>query len=157
MATRRAPDLHQSGCCTIDIGPSSQRKLNQTAWRIRGRLHDRSPIELRSRRDHGSSVVESRPRGTAQESNEISPLFEAKLKRSRSIFEGKLKVIVARSWCFWKQSCSRFVVKLKPQRRARESLPRLRKSTPTTALIANNFGPIFLLKTHVFPPLFFNF
>ena len=76
-------------------------EANRIAERICGRTprsrSDRTAIAVRSSRNRGSSIVESKPRSSTQDSTEISPIFEAKLKRSRPIFEANLKIIVARS------------------------------------------------------------
>ena len=76
-------------------------EANRTAQRIHGRTprlrSDRTAIAARSSRDRGSSIVESKPRSSTQDSTEILPIFGAKLKRSQPIFEAKLKMIVARS------------------------------------------------------------
>ena len=66
--------------------------------RLAEELHDRSPIELRSRRDRGSLVMESSPRAL----NGIHRGLRSRFAHDRGL-------IGARSWCFldakWKLNC----------------------------------------------------
>ena len=98
-------------------------------------LHDRGPIEPRSRRDRaaivarssrdrGSSIVESRPRCTPHDSKECGFLFEAKFQRSCFLFEAKLKAIVARSLCLLEAKLERIC-------RGFEATKQLKGSAPT--------------------------
>ena len=152
---------------TAGGGPSSRSwcigsgdRDRASSWSFIGRWrrfmeehHDRGPIEPRSRRDHGSFIVESIPWSSKGIQWWIAITISPRSWPDRG-------AIAARSWPVRGAIVASFEANLRKnspwirelQSRPKESLPRPLKIAPTTASIAHDFGLIFSLKNWCISP-----
>ena len=135
-------------------------------------LHDRGPIEPRSRRDRaaiggltwGNRRQSIGWRPTDGKDHDRGPIVARSWRDRCAIVARSWRdrgAIVARSWPKWWLVRANSKRNLRPiwelRVRPKEALSRPCKTAPTTASIAHDSGPISLLKSLYFLSLFFNF